>query len=170
MSILRSNHPGSSTPVTSRSKVGARGRSWVRAALALLPLVLLASCRDEASETGTGGSGPGVSGSGVCYVETKVGFWCDDGQVDPGVWQVACFDVPEERCNAEAFPSTTEYESGCDWEKKFERHAFMTPEACEQKEREGLLLHDGEDCAYHEHCQSGCCGSPTAGYVCVPCE
>lgn len=131
-----------------------------------LALLMFSACAaadpDEAVEDGDS------TASRTCYVEVKVGHWCDDGEVDAGVWEVACFEVTEDRCNATEFPSGIEFFGGCEWETKQERHEWISAAECSERASEGLLLPDGAECAYHQDCESGCCGEPGA-YVCVPC-
>jgi hypothetical protein len=90
--------------------------------------------------------------------------------VNAGTWEVQCQEVAKERCNATEFASNVQHFDGCDWETKWERHAWMSAEECADKKAAGLLLPDGTECAYHQDCKTGCCGSPAAGSVCVPCD
>ena len=146
-------------------------RSLAIRPLVVLVLAALGCSSKEEDYLGAGlESGLESGPEGVCYMEIKVGFWCDDGQVDAGVWEVECAAVERSECNNDQFASGVEYFSGCEWETKFENHAWMSQTQCEEKQEEGLLLANGEECAYHQDCESGCCGSPTAGYVCVPCD
>jgi len=150
------------------------GRSGL-VAVALILALAVVGCGDSSGGSGAGGGG-GSSGSGpsaedgVCYFELRSSFWCDDGQVEIGTWGVSCNQDAKSDCNSTVYVSGTEYHSGCEWETQFRNIEWISASECAARQEAGVLLANGTECAYHQDCQTGCCGSPQSGSVCVDCE
>ena len=75
-----------------------------------------------------------------------------------------CSQIAESDCRPVGdFAGGQEYDAGCTWETQYRDIEWMSVAACEAQAEENPLDPDGTPCAYHEDCQSGCCGADGCG-------